>query len=128
MGTRAQGLPGPGERVAVIGCGTSWFMAMCYAVLRESAGLGWTDAFTATELPVARAYDRVLAISRSGTTTEVLEVLATLRGRTPTVAITGDPAAPIVDTARTSGRWSRPGSRRRSWHCSGRPWARTWHG
>ena len=26
-----RGLPGPGERVAVVGCGTSWFMAMAYA-------------------------------------------------------------------------------------------------
>ncbi|WP_371618989.1 SIS domain-containing protein [Streptomyces sp. NBC_00454] len=33
-------LPRPGERVAVIGCGTSWFMALAYAELRERAGLG----------------------------------------------------------------------------------------
>jgi len=92
-------LPRRGERVAVIGCGTSWFMAMCYAVLREAAGEGWTDAFTASELPVDRGYDRVLAITRSGTTTEILEVLARLRGRTPTVAITGDAATPIADAA-----------------------------
>lgn len=96
LGTATTDLPRPGERVAVIGCGTSWFMAMCYAVLRESAGLGWTDAFTATELPLERAYDRVLAITRSGTTTEVLEALAALRGRIPTVGITGDPATPIA--------------------------------
>lgn len=99
IGSVGTDLPRPGERIAVIGCGTSWFMAMCYAVLRESAGLGWTDAFTATELPRGRAYDRVLAITRSGTTTEVLEALAALQGRTPTVAITGDPATPIADAA-----------------------------
>ncbi|GAA4155481.1 hypothetical protein [Actinomadura keratinilytica] len=28
----------PGERVAVAGCGTSWFMAQSYAALREGAG------------------------------------------------------------------------------------------
>ncbi len=99
LGAVATGLPSRGERVAVIGCGTSWFMAMCYAVLREAAGLGWTDAFTATELPAGRDYDRVLAITRSGTTTEVLEALAALRGRVPTVAITGDPATPITGAA-----------------------------
>jgi fructoselysine-6-P-deglycase FrlB-like protein len=99
IGAVVTDLPRAGERVAVIGCGTSWFMAMCYAVLRESAGLGWTDAFTATELPTGRDYDRVLAITRSGTTTEVLEALATVRGRIRTVAITGDPATPITDAA-----------------------------
>ena len=30
-------LPRPGESVAVIGCGTSWFMAAAYAGLREAA-------------------------------------------------------------------------------------------
>ena len=38
-------LPSPGERVAVTGCGTSWFMAKAYAALREQAGQGETDAF-----------------------------------------------------------------------------------
>lgn len=92
-------LPRRGERVAVIGCGTSWFMAMCYAVLREAASEGWTDAFAASEVPADRTYDRVVAITRSGTTTEILEALSGLRGRTPTVAITGDPATPIADAA-----------------------------
>lgn len=92
-------LPRPGERVAVIGCGTSWFISMCYAVLREAAGAGWTDAFAASELPVGRDYDRVVAITRSGTTTEILDALDRFRGRVPTVAITGDPATPIADAA-----------------------------
>ncbi|MGO4424972.1 sugar isomerase, partial [Streptomyces sp. MCAF7] len=38
-------MPRPGERVAVVGCGTSWFMAQAYAALRESGGHGETDAF-----------------------------------------------------------------------------------
>lgn len=44
-------LPLRGERVAVIGCGTSWFIAQAYAVLRERAGHGETDAFAASEFP-----------------------------------------------------------------------------
>ena len=72
-------LPAPGERVAVIGCGTSWFMAAAYASLREAAGAGETDAFAASQLPVDRSYDRVVAISRSGTTTEVLRAIAGTR-------------------------------------------------
>ena len=35
----AGSLPAPGERVAVAGCGTSWFMAQSYAAAREQAGL-----------------------------------------------------------------------------------------
>ena len=95
----AEALPQRGERVAVIGCGTSWFMAMAYAALREERGHGITDAWTPGELPLTRAYDRYVALSRSGTTTEVLEVLARLAGRAPRVAITALPArmAPVAD-------------------------------
>ncbi len=93
------GLPAPGERVAVVGCGTSWFMAEAYAGLRESAGLGVTDAFAASEFPHERAYDRIVAITRSGTTTEVLGLLDRRRGRTPTTVLTGDTATPVVDAA-----------------------------
>jgi len=92
-------LPAPGERVAVIGCGTSWFIAQSYAQLRETAGEGETDAFAASEFPHGRAYDRVVAITRSGTTTEVLDVLDRLHGRTPTVALIGDPETPVVGKA-----------------------------
>lgn len=92
-------LPRRGERVAVIGCGTSWFMALAYAELRESGGHGETDAFAASEFPYGRKYDRVLAISRSGTTTEVLDLLARLKGTTPTGAITADSQAPIIQAA-----------------------------
>ncbi|REF35881.1 fructoselysine-6-P-deglycase FrlB-like protein [Thermasporomyces composti] len=92
-------LPREGERVAVIGCGTSWFMAQSYAVLREAAGHGETDAFPASEFPAGRRYDRVVALTRSGTTTEVLARLSDLRGRTPTVAVTADPKTPVMDLA-----------------------------
>ncbi|MCZ7419355.1 sugar isomerase [Verrucosispora sp. WMMA2121] len=92
-------LPRPGERVAVVGCGTSWFMAMAYAARREAAGQGETDAFQASEFPVGRHYDRLLAITRSGTTTEVLELIAALHGRIPTTVLVGDPDSPVVETA-----------------------------
>lgn len=86
-------LPRRGERVAVVGCGTSWFMAMVYAALRESAGHGETDAFAASEFPAARRYDRVVAITRSGTTTEVLDLLRSLD--VPSTALTADPTSPV---------------------------------
>jgi fructoselysine-6-P-deglycase FrlB-like protein len=92
------GLPAAGERVAVVGCGTSWFMAMAYAVLREQSGQGETDAFQASEFPLNRRYDRVLAITRSGTTTEVVQLLEALAG-TPTTVITADPVQPAAELA-----------------------------
>ncbi|MGW5036826.1 SIS domain-containing protein [Streptomyces parvulus] len=92
-------LPAAGERVAVVGCGTSYFMAQSAAALREGAGQGETDAFAASEFPRGRAYDRVVALTRSGTTTEVLELLADLKGRTRTVALTADPETPVMAAA-----------------------------
>ena len=100
LAPETKGLPAPGERVAVVGCGTSWFIATSYAALREAAGQGETDAFAASEFPAARSgYDRVLAITRSGTTSEVLGLLGKLRGSLPTTAITGDPETPVMQAA-----------------------------
>jgi fructoselysine-6-P-deglycase FrlB-like protein len=93
------GLPERGERVAVAGCGTSWFMAEAYAALRERGGHGETDVFAASEFPRGRRYDRLVAISRSGTTTEILELLARKRGQCPTVALTASIDTPIVASA-----------------------------
>ncbi|MEU2626859.1 sugar isomerase [Kitasatospora sp. NPDC007106] len=90
-------LPQRGERVAVVGCGTSWFMAQAYAALREAGGHGETDAFAASEFPAGRGYDRVLAITRSGTTTEVLDLLR--QAKAPTTAITADTSQPVTALA-----------------------------
>ncbi len=96
--TGAEGLPVRGERVAVVGCGTSWFMAQAYAALREGSGAGETDAFTASEVPAGRSYDRIVTISRSGTTTEIVQLLAATAA--PSVlltAVAGGPAAAHAD-------------------------------
>ena len=90
----AAALPAPGERVAVLGCGTSWFMAAAYAALREGSGAGETDAFAASQLPTGRRYDRVIAISRSGTTTEVGQAVAAVRA--PVTVITALADAPVA--------------------------------
>jgi fructoselysine-6-P-deglycase FrlB-like protein len=97
----APALPRPGERVAVIGCGTSYYMGQAYAALREHAGHGLSDAWPASEFPAHRGYDRVLALTRSGTTTEVLTALVSVPTGTPTVAITADPATPITPAVGT---------------------------
>ena len=89
-------LPNRGARVAVVGCGTSWFIAQSYAALRENAGFGETDAFAASEAFVDRGYDAVVALTRSGTTTEVLELVERIKGRIPTIGVIGDEASPLV--------------------------------
>jgi glutamine---fructose-6-phosphate transaminase (isomerizing) len=90
----------PGERMLLLGCGTSWFVAQSIAELREAAGFGETDAICASEFVPRRHYDRVVAITRSGTSTEVLEALrkqaATASG-TRTVAITAVRGEPVDD-------------------------------
>jgi fructoselysine-6-P-deglycase FrlB-like protein len=92
-------LPAPGEPAAAIGCGTSFHVARAYAALREERNLGTTDAATASELSPHRSYGRVVAISRSGTTTEVLRTLERLRGSIATVAVTAVPGSPVASTA-----------------------------
>jgi fructoselysine-6-P-deglycase FrlB-like protein len=89
-------LPANGQRVAIVGCGTSLFMAEAWAAARELAGQGETDAFTPTEAP-PRRYDLVVVLTRSGTTTEVLDYVRGLAGATRTVAVTGTPVSPIVE-------------------------------
>src|ERR671931_2428595 len=44
LAATAPGLPERGERVAVVGCGTSFFIAKAYAALREASGHGESDA------------------------------------------------------------------------------------
>lgn len=90
----------PGQRMLVLGCGTSAFVAESFAWLRESAGLGHTDANYASEPRPWRDYDVVVVLSRSGTTTEVLEALRALPAGVRTVAVTGvadSPVAELVD-------------------------------
>ncbi|GED08189.1 SIS domain-containing protein [Cellulosimicrobium cellulans] len=89
-------LGAPGERVLVLGCGTSAFVAEAIAVLREDAGLGETDAAYASEWRPTRPYDRVVVISRSGTTSECLEALAAVPAGTRTAAVVGVAGTPVA--------------------------------
>ena len=90
-----------GAKLAVVGCGTSWFIAQAYTRMRETMGKGLSDSFTATEFPIERDYDRVVCLSRSGTTSEIIDIMKRLQdaGR-PTVLITAvgeGPASPYAD-------------------------------
>lgn len=92
-----QELIAPGERMLVLGCGTSWFVAQALAELREAAGFGETDAVCASEFVPRRRYDRIVAVTRSGTSTEVLEALRMIPASTRTVAITAVRGEPVDD-------------------------------
>jgi fructoselysine-6-P-deglycase FrlB-like protein len=84
----------------MVGCGTSLYMAQAAAALRESAGLGETDAFAASEFPLERDYEHVVAVTRSGTTTEVLRLLEQLpRPRTTVITTSAE-----VPAARAAGQ------------------------
>ena len=96
LGASAVGALPAGERIAVTGCGSSWHAAKALAALRELGGAGETDAFSASEARLDRGYDRVVAISRSGATTEILRALERVRAGTPTVAVVGDPNSPVA--------------------------------
>lgn len=89
-----------GESVAVIGCGTSWFIAQAYTRLREVQGKGVSDAFTATEFPLDRQYDRVICLSRSGTTTEIIDIMKHLHAAgKPATLITAVAPGPASEFA-----------------------------
>jgi fructoselysine-6-P-deglycase FrlB-like protein len=98
----AGALPAPGERVAVIGCGTSSYVAEAYARVREEREAGETDAVVASEFTTMRPYDRVIAISRSGTTTEVVRALKALPHELRSTAISAVAASPVARAAQAS--------------------------
>lgn len=95
----AEELAAPGEPMLIIGCGTSAFMAQAIATLREEAGLGETDWAYASELPTAGRYARVVALTRSGTTSEVLDALRAVAPPTRRVVITAVAGMPVADLA-----------------------------
>jgi fructoselysine-6-P-deglycase FrlB-like protein len=97
-GDAADVLPAPGARTCVVGCGTSLFIAQSWAALRERAGHGETDAFAASEIPDGRRYDVLVAISRSGSTSEVVHALGRELAQR-TVAIVADADTPVAHAA-----------------------------
>ncbi|MBO1330950.1 SIS domain-containing protein [Streptomyces sp. VRA16 Mangrove soil] len=89
-------LPRRGERVAVVGSGASYPMARAYAALREADGHGETDAFSASAFLYGREYDRIVAITRTGTAPVMLRLLGKVHGSVPSVAITASHDAPGI--------------------------------
>jgi len=94
--TRVLTTPGP---LAVIGCGTSWFVAQAIASMRESAGHGPTDAYTPTEARLGRGYPELLVLSRSGTTTEVAQLVEGRPAGTRATAVVARSETPVARSA-----------------------------
>lgn len=88
-------LPTTGEKVLVIGCGTSYYMGDSWAQLRNSADLGRTRATIPSELTWVEPDEVVIAISRSGTTADVVDALSTLRDNHRIIGVIGTSASPI---------------------------------
>ena len=88
-------LPADGSRVGILGCGTSLYVAQAAAIYRERQGRGETDAFPGSELPPRRHWEKVIAISRSGTTTEIIDAVSALPHGTGVLGITGAAGSPL---------------------------------
>jgi fructoselysine-6-P-deglycase FrlB-like protein len=93
-------LPADGERVAIVGCGTSYNVAQACAALRERSGHGETDAFAASEFPYRRKYDRVVAVCRSGTTTEMIALVGAVAANTRTTVLSTAADLPVPRLAK----------------------------
>lgn len=91
-------LPRAGEPTLYVGCGTSAFVAHAAAVLCQRAGFPDTDWAYASELPY-RSYARVIALTRSGTTTEVLDALRGPLADAQRIVVTGSPVDVPADVA-----------------------------
>ena len=88
-------LPADGTRVGILGCGTSLYVAQAVAIYREREGAGETDAYPGSEVPAKRAWDELIAISRSGTTTEIIDALRTIPNGRPVLGIVGKAGSPV---------------------------------
>ncbi|NUS01813.1 MAG: SIS domain-containing protein [Nonomuraea sp.] len=92
----AAALPAKGANVLAVGCGTSYYILDAYARRRQQLGHGRTRAAIATELDDQDAYDAVVLLSRSGTTSDLVRLAADLSRHATTIAVTGTPGSPIT--------------------------------
>jgi glucosamine--fructose-6-phosphate aminotransferase (isomerizing) len=90
-------LPQPGQRVLVLGCGTSYYVGEAYARRRIAAGQGRTRAEIPSQLDHVEDDEVLLVISRSGTTGDLVRVVEELAGDHPVTAIVGEAGTPLAD-------------------------------
>jgi fructoselysine-6-P-deglycase FrlB-like protein len=89
-------LPHAGERVLALGCGTSYYILDAYAHRRQELQGSVTRAAIASEYDELEDYDRILFLSRSGTTGELMTLLNRFGTRAPTVSLCGTARSPVA--------------------------------
>lgn len=89
-------LPAAGTPALVVGCGTSYYIGEAYARLRSAAGLGHTRAAVPSEVPYFSEDETLVVLSRSGTTSDIVQLVERVRHRCRVVGIVGDRATPIA--------------------------------
>lgn len=90
-------LPQAGEKVLVVGCGTSYYIGDSYAYLRNDAGIGRTRAAIPTELNWVDDDEHIVVISRSGTTADVIDIVERYQSTHRITANIGDLDTPLGD-------------------------------
>ena len=89
-------LPAAGTRVLFLGCGTSYYVGLSYAALRNELGAGRTRAAVPSELDYVDDDEVIVVLSRSGTTGDVVEAAERLRANHHVIGIVGTPDSPLV--------------------------------
>lgn len=90
-------LPAAGERAVIVGCGTSYYIGLAYASMRNRAGLGRTRAAVPAELDWLDDDEHIVLLSRSGTTGDVVDLARKYRDTRRVTAILGDTHTPLAD-------------------------------
>ncbi|ALE04807.1 hypothetical protein AL755_03750 (plasmid) [Arthrobacter sp. ERGS1:01] len=90
-------LPEAGTPVLFIGCGTSYYVGEAYARLRNQLGLGRTRAVVPSEIPYIEDDETVIVLSRSGTTTDVIDAARNLKATHQVIGLVGTPESPLID-------------------------------
>lgn len=86
-----------GEPVLFVGCGTSYYIGLAYAALRNDLSLGRTRAIIPAELPYVDPDEKIMVLSRSGTTGDVNALAHQLKPTHQVIGLVGTPESPLVD-------------------------------
>lgn len=90
-------LPERGAPVLVLGCGTSLHIGEAYANLRNEHHGGRTRVAIPTEIPYLDEDETIVVLSRSGTTSDLVNTAKRLGSGHRVVGLIGTPDTPLVD-------------------------------
>ncbi|MDQ6850255.1 MAG: SIS domain-containing protein [Actinomycetota bacterium] len=96
-GVAAAALPVHGVPALILGCGTSYYIGEAYASLRNAQDRGRTRAAVPAEIAYVDDDETIIVLSRSGTTSELIDTAKRLRSTHRVVGVIGTPETPLVD-------------------------------